>query len=52
MITCGSDGYVNQRILGNSGTSSNEWKGVVVSGKDVLTCKYSSTNRVGCFCDK
>lgn len=51
MITCGSDGHVNQRILGN-GTSSNDWKGVVVNGKDVLTCKYSSDDRVGCFCDK
>lgn len=52
MITCGSDGYVNQRILTNSGTSSNDWKGLIVSGKDVLTCKYSTNNRVGCFCDK
>jgi hypothetical protein len=43
MVTCGSDGHVNERTISTSAITPI----LVVSGQDIISCKYNSINRIG-----
>lgn len=47
MVTCASDGKVNQRVISTGGY---DFKTTIDASKDVISCKYSSNNRIGLSC--
>lgn len=47
MATCASDGKVNQRVLSTRGY---DFKSTIDTSKDVISCKYSSNNKIGLSC--
>lgn len=48
MLTCASDGKVNQRVLSDG---SYDFKKSIDTSNNVITCKYSSSDRVGMATD-
>ena len=48
-MTCGTDGYVNQRTISPL-NSTLDWRTVIDNTKSVLTCKYSTTGKIGIGC--
>lgn len=46
IVTCGSDGYVNQRTI-SPFSSSLDFRTQVDSSENMITCKYASTGRIG-----
>lgn len=47
LATCGSDGKVNQRVFS---TGNFDFKTPIDTSKDVISCKYSSNNKIGLSC--
>lgn len=48
MVTCGSNGYVNQRVLSSG---SYDFKVAIDTTKNVISCKYASNDKIGLSCD-
>lgn len=47
MITCGDDGYVNERNTNNLQSASMSFQQVLDSSFDAVSCKYSTLDRIG-----
>ena len=46
IVTCGSDGYVNQRTI-SPFSATTDWRTAIDNTKSIVSCKYASSGKVG-----
>lgn len=47
MVTCGEDGFVNERNTNSLGSSATSFKTLLRNTAQAISCKYSELNQIG-----